>query len=122
MVCGLGVTFAKVHAAAERTVMLWPIGVDVPSEFEQTGRVPLCRIGHYLCEEILETLCLLYTQVSRRFHSGREPDDEGPSRTCRMVEMKTELALERQRNVVCGFAAAFSLLTPRIIAGCWRGG
>lgn len=39
-----------------------------------------------------------------------------------MVDMKTELALDRQKKVVEGFDAAFTALTPRAMAGClnWR--
>jgi hypothetical protein len=51
---GLEVTFADVWVAATRAVMLWSIGVDVPSEFEQTRWVPLGVVGHYLREEVLE--------------------------------------------------------------------
>ena len=40
------------------------------------------------------------------------------TRTSNMVEINTLLALERQRNVVCGLAAALIILTPRTIAGC----
>lgn len=36
-----------------------------------------------------------------------------------MVEMNTELALERQKNVVLGSAAFLRLLTARTIAGCY---
>lgn len=34
--------------------MLWPVGIDVPSDSEQTRRVPLSGVGHYLREEVLE--------------------------------------------------------------------
>ena len=44
---------------------------------------------------------------------------EEPGRTSRIVKMKTMFALERHRNVVCGFAAVFISLTARIMAGCW---
>lgn|SRR6267142_1951916 len=64
MVCGLGVTFANVQFAASRAVVLWPIGIDVPPEFEQTGRIPLGGIGHYLNEEILQPFGLLYVRES----------------------------------------------------------
>jgi hypothetical protein len=60
MVRGLGVTFANIQVAASRAVVLWPIGIDVPPEFEQTGGIPLGGIGHYLSEEILQPLGLLY--------------------------------------------------------------
>ena len=33
--------------------------------------------------------------------------------------MKTELAFERQKNVVIGSEAALRFVTPRTIAGCW---
>jgi len=36
-----------------------------------------------------------------------------------MVEINTELALERQRKVVSGSAAALRFLTARTIAGCY---
>lgn len=39
--------------------------------------------------------------------------------TSRIVEMKTEFALERQKNVVMGWDAAFRLVTARTIAGCY---
>jgi hypothetical protein len=39
--------------------------------------------------------------------------------TSRIVDMKTELALERQKNVVV--EAALSFFTARTMAGCWVG-
>jgi hypothetical protein len=48
------VTFANVWVAAARAVMLRSVGIDVPSEFEQTRWVPLGGVGHYLSEEVLE--------------------------------------------------------------------
>ena len=52
-------TFANVWVAADRTVMLWSAGIDVSPKFEQAGVIPLGRVGHYLCEEVLEPFCLL---------------------------------------------------------------
>ena len=34
--------------------MLWSVGIDVPSDSEQTRWVPLSRVGHYLRKEVLE--------------------------------------------------------------------
>jgi hypothetical protein len=51
-------TFANVWVAADRTVMLWSVGIDVSPKFEQTGLIPLGRVGHYLSEEVLEPFCL----------------------------------------------------------------
>ena len=48
------VTFANVWVAAERAVMLWPAGIEVPSKFEQTRWVPLGVVGRYLREEVQE--------------------------------------------------------------------
>jgi hypothetical protein len=62
MVCGLGVTFANIHVATSRAVVLWPIGIDVPPEFEQARRIPLSGIGHYPSEEILQPFGLLYVR------------------------------------------------------------
>lgn len=39
--------------------MLWSAGIDVSPKFEQAGVIPLGRVGHYLCEEVLEPFCLL---------------------------------------------------------------
>jgi hypothetical protein len=47
-------TFANVWVAANRTIMLWSLGIDVSPKFEQTGLIPLGRVGHYLSEEVLE--------------------------------------------------------------------
>ena len=49
-----GITLANVRAAAERAVVLGPVGIDVPSELEEARRVPLCGIGHDFCEEVLK--------------------------------------------------------------------
>jgi hypothetical protein len=38
--------------------MLGSAGIDVSLELEQARRVPLGRIGHYLCEEVLESFRL----------------------------------------------------------------
>jgi len=54
----------------------------------------------------------LYTLLSFVVQSGEEP-----VRTSRIVGMKTEFELERQRNVVCGFTAVFVALTARAMAG-----
>jgi hypothetical protein len=51
-------TFANVWVAADRAVMLWSVGIDVPSKFEQTRWVPLGRVGDYLSEEVLKPFCL----------------------------------------------------------------
>jgi len=51
-------TFANVGVAADRTIMLWSVGIDVSPKFEQTGLIPLGRVGHYLSEEVLEPFCL----------------------------------------------------------------
>jgi hypothetical protein len=55
----------------------------------------------------------LYTSLSFVVQS-----DEELVRTSRIVEMKTEFELERQRNVVCGFTVVFIALTARVMAGC----
>jgi len=47
-------TFAYIWVAATWTVMLWPVGIDVPSDSEQTRWVPLSGVGHYLREKVLE--------------------------------------------------------------------
>lgn len=52
---GPEVTFTNVRVAADRAVMLWSVGIDVPSEFEQARWVPLGVVGHYLREEVLES-------------------------------------------------------------------
>ncbi len=51
-------TFANVWVAADRTVMLWSVGIDVSPNFQQTGLIPLVRVGYYLSEEVLESFCL----------------------------------------------------------------
>lgn len=43
--------------------MLWSVGINVPSELEQTRRVPLCGIGQYLREEVLEPFRLFVRVV-----------------------------------------------------------
>jgi hypothetical protein len=71
-------TFANVDIAAKRAVVLWTIWVDVPSELEQTGRVPLCGVGHYLREEVLEPFRLLQVPVS--CYSTHETADDKEKR------------------------------------------
>lgn len=51
-------TFANIGIATDRAVMLGATGIDVSLELEQARRVPLGRIGHYLCEEILKSFGL----------------------------------------------------------------
>ena len=60
-ICKTGkVTFANVRVAADRAVMLWSAGIDVPSELEQARRVPLGRVGHYFRVEVLESFRLVW--------------------------------------------------------------
>jgi hypothetical protein len=40
--------------------MLWSVGINVSPKFEQTGLIPLGRVGHYLIKEILEPFCLVH--------------------------------------------------------------
>lgn len=40
-------------------------------------------------------------------------------RTLRMVEIKTEFALDRQRKVVFGFVLFLAASTARFMAGCF---
>ena len=51
-------TFANVWVAADRAVMLWSVGIDVTSKFEQARWVPLSTVGDYLSEEVLKPFCL----------------------------------------------------------------
>lgn len=41
--------------------MLWSGGIDSPAQLEQTGGVPLRRVGHNLVEQGLKTLGLRVT-------------------------------------------------------------
>ena len=92
--------------------MLRPASIDATAKFEQARGIPLGGVGDDLGEEILKALRLRSRlRVIPSEYMGKE-------RTSRMVDMKMELALERQKNVVCGEEASLIIRTPRAMAGC----
>lgn len=106
---------AHVRAAPDFAGVLRAVRVDAPAEVEEPVGFPLGGVGDDFVEEVLETLGLCSVRGQARYTAYLEETQ----RAFRMVEMKTELAFERQKNIVLGFEPAFSFLTARTMAGCY---
>jgi hypothetical protein len=104
-------TFAHIGAAADLALMLWTAGINPAIQLKKTWTLPLGRIGNNFLKKVLKTFWLKCSpQKKKRKKMGVMVS------TSRIVEMNTELAFDKQRNVVLPPALRFS--TPRTIAGC----
>lgn len=94
--------------------------VDAPLEVEKAGRLELGGVGDNLDELVLEVVVLFDRGRGSAPQVGvRARRDDQIERTARMVLIKTELELERQKKVVLvGSWRALTACTPRFIAGC----
>ena len=105
-------TFTHIRAAPDFALVLGTFGIYTSAKLQQSRRVPFRGVGNYLFEQVLQPFrlrkmsCCLNVQISIAF-------------TFNMVVMKTELAFERQKNIVDGLDLALSFLTALIIAGCF---
>jgi hypothetical protein len=102
--------FAHVGAAADFAVVLRTIWIYAPPNVEETRGLKLGWIRDYFIEQVLQafTLSITWSVGTRRTMLV----------TSKIVEIKTEFEFDRQKNVVVGFEAPLSVVTPRSMAGC----